>query len=62
MEERKLVSNTREFEGVAFDMVSFAGASLCNANFAGVKMEGFFVHAEISGPVDSRSTVSRSPR
>jgi DinB superfamily len=50
--ERKVVSNTREFEGIAFDMVSFAGASFRNANFAGVKMEGLFVSAEISGPVE----------
>jgi hypothetical protein len=50
--ERKVVSNTREFEGLAFDNASFAGASFRNANFAGVKMEGLFVYAEISGPVD----------
>jgi hypothetical protein len=50
--ERKVFSNTREFEGVAFDMVSFAGASFRNANFAGVKLEGLFLYAEISGPVD----------
>jgi hypothetical protein len=52
VEEKKVVRNTREFEGVAFDNVSFAGASFRNANFARVKMEGLFVYAEISGPVD----------
>jgi hypothetical protein len=50
--EQKVISNTQEFEGAAFDMVSFAGASMRNVNFVGVKMEGLFIKAEISGPID----------
>lgn len=52
MAEQRAISNTQEFEGVAFDMVSFAGASMRNANFVGAKMEGLFIKAEISGPID----------
>jgi hypothetical protein len=51
--EQRVISNTREFEGVAFDMVSFAGAPMRNANFVGVKMEGLFINAEISGLIDA---------
>jgi DinB superfamily len=50
--EQRVISNTREFEGVAFDMASFAGASMRNVSFVGVKMEGLFVNAEITGPID----------
>jgi hypothetical protein len=50
--EQRVIRNTREFEGVAFDMASFAGASMTNVNFVGVKMEGLFLNAAISGPID----------
>ena len=52
MAEPKVISDTKEFEGVTFDNVSFAGASMRNANFFGARMEGLFINAEISGPVD----------
>ena len=47
-----VINNTKQFEGATFDMVSFAGATMRNANFVGVKMEGLFINAEISGPID----------
>jgi hypothetical protein len=48
----KIISRTREFEGATFDTVSFAGAVMRNLNFVGVKAEGLFLNAELSGPVD----------
>ena len=52
MAETKVISNTKEFEGAAFEDVSFAGASMHNVSFFGVRMEGLFINAEISGPID----------